>query len=271
MNCQGKLLTFNYPLIMGIVNITQDSFFDGGIYLQEESILQRIDTVIEEGAHIVDIGCMATNPFAESISEEEELARLKKVIKIIFPKYSNIIFSIDTYRASIAEYAIDNGINIINDISGGDFDNNMFATVARLKAPYILMHTSGRPHEMQQKTNYNDIIADIMLHLSERIERLHDLGVADIIVDPGFGFGKTIEQNYYLLQHLSIFQELNCPILAGLSRKSMVYKMLNISPKDSLNATCVVNTIALLNGANILRVHDVKAAAETIQIVNKIK
>lgn len=271
MNCQGKLLTFNYPLVMGIVNITQDSFFDGGQYLQEKNIVERIETIISEGADIVDIGCIATNPFAETISEEEELSRLKKVIKIIFPKYSNIIFSIDTYRASIAEYAIDNGINIINDISGGDFDNNMFATVARLKAPYILMHTSGRPHEMQQKTNYNNIIADIMFHLSERIERLHDFGVADIIVDPGFGFGKTIEQNYYLLQHLSIFQELNCPLLVGLSRKSMLYKMLNISPEDALNATSIVNTIALLNGANILRVHDVKEAVEAIKIVNKIK
>ena len=212
---------------------------------------------------------MATNPLANELSEYEELKSAEKALNDIIPRFQDVIFSIDTWRSAVAKMAVEMGVSIINDISGGDFDAEMFATVAKLQVPYIAMHTSTKPEIMQQHTDYENIVNDIFLHLSKKVEKLHLLGVNDVIIDVGFGFGKTIEQNYELLRDLPVFKTLNCPVLVGISRKSMLYNVLNISPAESLNATTVANTIALLNGANILRVHDVKEAKEVVRICNK--
>lgn len=271
MNCSGLLVSVNKPLVMGILNITQDSFFDGGLYQQKDAILKRVEQILNEGADIVDVGCMATNPQAKEISQEEELKILDYVGNILFPTYKDVLFSIDTYRSKVAARAVNMGFSIVNDISGGDFDPDMFETVAKLQVPYILMHTSGKPHEMQQKTNYNNVVQDIILIFSKKVQKLHTLGVNDIIIDPGFGFGKTVEQNYELMKNLSVFQTLQCPILVGISRKSMIYKLLDISPSEALNGTTVLNTFALMNGANILRVHDVKPAVEAVKIVSQLQ
>jgi dihydropteroate synthase len=216
---------------------------------------------------MIDIGCMATNPQAKELSENEELSITKTVLNNILPHFPDVIFSIDTWRSSVAQMAVEMGVSIINDVSGGEFDEKMFAVIADLQVPYILMHTSDIPEIMQQKTDYQDVVSDVFLYLSKRLERLRLLGVNDVIIDPGFGFGKTILQNYNLLANLRMFKELGCPIMAGLSRKSMLYNLLETSPQQTLNATTVVNTIALLHGANILRVHDVKEAREAVKII----
>ena len=271
MNCKGKLINFDTPKVMGILNITEYSFFDGGKYFNNpQKYLRQIEIMLEEGADIIDIGCMATNPYAKELSEEQELSITQDVLNNILPRFGDVIFSIDTWRSQVAEMAINMGVSIINDISGGEFDEKMFETVAKLQVPYILMHTSGKPEIMQQKTNYKDVVLDIFLYLSKRLEMLRLLGVNDVIIDAGFGFGKTVEQNYTLLRELHVFNQLDCPLLAGLSRKSMLYKFLETSPQEVLNATTVVNTIALLNGADILRVHDVKEAVEAVKIVGQI-
>ena len=254
---------------MGILNITDNSFYDGGKYVKSSDFLFQIEKMLEEGADIIDIGCMATNPNAQELEEREELASVEKALNRIIRYFPDAVFSIDTWRASVAELAVEMGVSIINDVSGGDFDAEMFAAVAKLQIPYIAMHTSAKPHLMQQKTDYTDIVIDIFIHLSKKVEKLHLLGVNDVIIDVGFGFGKTIEQNYKLLNHLPFFKTLNCPILVGISRKSMLYKLLNISPAESLNATTVANTIALLNGADILRVHDVKEAKQVVEMGEK--
>jgi dihydropteroate synthase len=271
MNCKGKLIHFDTPKIMGILNITEYSFFDGGKYYNSpDKYLFRIENMLEEGADIIDIGCMATNPFAKELSEKEELHVTETALNNILPRFPNVIFSIDTWRATVAQTAIEMGVSIINDISGGEFDENMFSVAAQLQAPYILMHTSDRPNVMQQNTDYKDVVSDIFLYISKRLELLRLSGVNDVIVDVGFGFGKTIPQNYTLLKQLYLFKELGCPLLAGLSRKTMLYKLLETTPQDVLNATTVVNTIAVLNGANILRVHDIKEASEVIKIVSQL-
>jgi dihydropteroate synthase len=271
INCKGKLFHFNRPKVMGILNITEYSFFDGGKYYNDpQKYLSRIEKMLEEGADVIDIGCMATNPKSIELSEEEELKTTVTALNNIIQRFPDIIFSIDTWRAKIAQKAVEMGVSIINDISGGEFDNEMFAVVAKLNVPYILMHTSGCPAEMQQKTQYKDVVKDVFLYLSKRLDILQQMGVNDVIIDPGFGFGKTVDQNYELLKQLSLFKELGCPILAGVSRKAMLYKLLEISPQEALNATTVVNTIALLNGADILRVHDVKEAVEAVKIVGKM-
>ncbi len=269
MNCKGKLIRFDVPKVMGILNITEYSFFDGGKYFNHpDKYLFRIEKMLEEGADIIDIGCMATNPYAKELSENEELHITEESLKNILPRFSDVTFSIDTWRATVAKTAIEMGVSIINDISGGEFDERMFPVVAQLQVPYILMHTSDKPEVMQQKTDYNNVVADIFLYLSKRLEILRLLGVNDVIIDPGFGFGKTVEQNYELLKQLSLFRELGCPLLAGLSRKTMLYKFLETTPQNVLNATTVVNTIALMHGADILRVHDVKEACEAVKIVS---
>jgi dihydropteroate synthase len=268
MNCKGKLIHFDSPQIMGILNITEHSFFDGGKYYNSpDKYLFRIESMLKEGADIIDIGCMATNPYAKELSEKEELHVMETALNNILPQFPDVIFSIDTWRSTVAQTAIEMGVSIINDISGGEFDENMFSVVAQLQAPYVLMHTSDRPEVMQQKTNYKNPVFDIYLYLSKRLELLRLSGVNDVIVDIGFGFGKTVPQNYTLLKRLSLFKELGCPLLAGLSRKTMLYKLLETNPENVLNATTIVNTIALLNGADILRVHDVKEARETVKIV----
>ena len=256
---------------MGIINITEDSFFDGGIYFNNtDKYLSRIETMLAEGADMIDIGCMATNPKAKELSEYEELKITESTLKHILSRFPDVIFSIDTWRSTVAEMAIEMGVSIINDISGGEFDEKMFAVLARLQVPYILMHTSDKPKFMQQKTDYQDVVSEVFLYISKRLEKLRLLGVNDVIVDPGFGFGKTISQNYNLLAELHLFKTLGCPVLAGLSRKSMLYNFLETTPQQALNATTVANTIAILHGASILRVHDVKETKEAIKIVSQV-
>lgn len=271
LNCGGFLLDLRTPRIMGILNITPDSFFDGGKYITEKECIEQVERMILEGASIIDIGAVSTRPGALEVSKEEELARLLPIVKTVASNFPNIIISVDTWRSSIAEEAINSGAHIINDISGGQFDDKMFETIAKYNVPYILMHTTGKPNNMQQNTDYQDVVHDIIRFFSFQLNTLRELGVHDVILDPGFGFGKTLDQNYDLMNRLSSFHVLNLPILVGVSRKSMAYKLLNITAQDSLNATTILNTIALLNGASILRVHDVKQAMEAIYIVTKTK
>jgi len=268
MNCKGKLITFERPLVMGILNVTPDSFYDGGQYFSEKAILEQAEKLILEGADILDIGGYSTRPNAQNISEEEEINRVIPAIRVIKKHFPATILSIDTFRASVAKEAVINGADIINDISGGQLDEQMFEIVANLQVPYILMHSRGNPQTMSQLTHYENILLEILHFFEERIQKLHILGVKDIILDLGFGFAKTKEQNFYLLKHLSYFKTLNLPILVGISRKSMIYKTLNITPEQALNGTSVLNTFALSQGTNILRVHDVKEAKEAIVLHN---
>jgi dihydropteroate synthase len=252
---------------MGILNITKDSFYDGGQYLKTEDYLRRIEKMLSEGADIIDIGCMATNPKSKELPPNEELITMEKALENIMFRFPDVLFSIDTWRSDVAKKAVEMGVAIINDISGGEFDDKMFATVAELQVPYIVMHTSAKPQIMQQNTNYNNVVDDVFLYLSRKVEELHLSGVNDIIIDVGFGFGKTTQQNHELLRHLHFFKSLNCPVLVGLSRKTMLYELLDIPPSACLNATTVAHTVALLGGANILRVHDVKEAKEVVKIL----
>ncbi|MBE6313290.1 MAG: dihydropteroate synthase [Bacteroidales bacterium] len=258
------------PLVMGVLNTTPDSFFDGGRYCEKNAVLQRAKQIIEEGADIIDIGGYSSRPNAEHISVEEEKKRLAPNIELLLKNFPDITISVDTFRAEIADFLAENyNIAIINDISGGELDEKMFETAARLDICYILMHMRGTPKTMQQLNIYNNVTEEVLNYLRERIETLNAMGVKKIIIDPGFGFAKDTEQNYELLKNLRQFAALNYPILAGLSRKSMLYKTLGNTPADCLNATTAANTMALMNGAKILRVHDVKEAKETITIFQK--
>lgn len=253
---------------MGILNITPDSFYADSRATHEEEIASRIEQIISEGANIIDIGAYSSRPGAEVVSVEEEYQRLKLGMRILRSIDSNILVSVDTFRADVARKAIDNlGADIINDISGGDLDEKMFETAAQLNVPYILMHMRGTPKNMASMTDYTNVTVEVIKSLADKVNRLALLGVNDVIVDPGFGFSKTIEQNYELLKNLEIFHELDRPMLVGVSRKSMIYKPLNSTPQEALNGTTVLNTIALLTGASILRVHDVKEAVEAIKLV----
>jgi dihydropteroate synthase len=267
INCNGKLVDLTSPKVMGILNITPDSFFDGGKYNNPSTIINQIEKMINDGATFIDVGAYSSRPGAKHISEEEELERILPVIKLLSKEFPNILLSADTFRASIAEKCINNGACIINDISAGSMDQNMFNIVAKLKAPYIMMHMQGTPQNMQKNPTYNNVVNHILYYFSKKINELLNLGVNDIITDIGFGFGKTIDQNYELLKHLDLFKNLDVPTLVGLSRKSMLSKPLEITQNEALNATTTANTIALLNGANILRVHDVKEAMEAVKIV----
>lgn len=254
------------PKIMGILNITPDSFFDGGNYLSVDTALKRIESLLEEGADIIDMGAYSSRPGAENVSEEEELNRLIPVLKAGVSAFPNAIWSIDTFRANVARAAIEQGAHLINDISGGTLDDQMFQTIADLQVPYILMHMRGTPQSMQEETVYNDLIEEISLFFGRQITALRNLGVKYIILDPGFGFAKTMEQNYQLLDRVEELFIHGYPILGALSRKSMIYKRLNITPADALNGTTALNTILLLKGVQLLRVHDVAAAKECIQL-----
>jgi dihydropteroate synthase len=265
-NINGKLFSFAYPVVMGILNATPDSFYDGGKNNSIEAALQRAEDILTQGGDIIDIGAASTRPGATEISIEEELQRLIPVVKAIATEFPDAILSVDTYRAVVAEEAIKAGAHIINDIAGGTMDAAMFATVAKLHVPYILMHIQGTPQTMQQNPEYTNVVAEVLLSLSQKVNELKRLGVADIIIDPGFGFGKTTEHNYQLLSNLRQLQLLGCPILAGLSRKGMITKVLGTTPDQALNGTTVVNTLALENGASILRVHDVKEAVEAVAL-----
>jgi len=268
INCRGHLLDLSTPRIMGILNITPDSFYDGDLFFTKEEIAKRVHQLVSEGADIIDVGGYSSRPGAEHISEEEEYRRLERALSIIRKDYPDQIISVDTFRSVIARKVIEHyNVGIVNDISGGTMDENMFETIAALQVPYILMHIQGTPENMQKNPVYENLMKEIFYFFSKSIERLKSLGVNDVILDPGFGFGKTIAHNYELLHRLNYFRILEMPLLAGLSRKSMIYKPLHITPDEALNGSVVVQTIALLNGVNILRTHDVKAAREIVELV----
>jgi dihydropteroate synthase len=266
LNCKGKLLDLSQPIIMGILNITPDSFFDGGKYMSNTSILGKATKMLEEGAQIIDIGGMSSRPGADFISVQEELDRILPAVEIINKHYPETIISIDTIRSAVAKQAVSSGACIINDISAGKFDDELFQTVAQLKVPYILMHMQGQPKNMQTNPNYKDIALEVLDFMIEKVGQLRALGVKDICIDPGFGFGKSLQHNYQLLKKMHIFKILELPILCGLSRKSMIYKLLNTTPDKALNGTSALHMIALQEGAKILRVHDVREAFEVIQL-----
>lgn len=266
INVRGRLVSLDEPQVMGILNVTPDSFFATSRCRSEEEIRQRVCMMRREGATMVDIGAYSSRPGAEEVSVEEELRRLLPAVGIVREEWPDAIISVDTFRAEVARQAVEAGADIINDISGGEMDKDMFRTVAELHVPYILMHMQGTPQDMQKAPHYDNLMCEVFRSLGERVEELHEAGVADVIVDPGFGFGKTMAQNYEMMVRLGEFRLLGCPILVGISRKSMVYRLLDTTPEESLNGTTALNTIALMNGASILRVHDVREAVEAIKI-----
>ena len=267
INCNGTLIDLSTPKVMGILNCTPDSFFDGGKYDNQTSIVYQVEKMLSEGATFIDVGAYSSRPGAKHISEDEELNRILPVIKLLISEFPSILISVDTFRSQVAEQCIHHGACIINDISAGEMDTNMFSTVAKLQVPYILMHMKGTPQNMQQNPTYTNVVTDLLYYFSKKIAELRELGLNDIITDVGFGFGKTTEHNYQLLKHFELFKNLETPLLVGLSRKGMIYKPLEITAETALNATTAANTVALLNGASILRVHDVKEAAEAVKIV----
>jgi dihydropteroate synthase len=267
LNCRGKLIDLSTPKVMGILNVTPDSFYDGGFYVEEEAVKRRIDRLWSGGADIVDVGACSTRPGAHMITAEEEKKRLIPALQYIRDKYSELIVSLDTCRAEVVAMAItDFRIDMVNDISAGRADALMLETVARNDIPFVMMHMQGMPHTMQNNPTYDNIVKDIMTFFSERLHQANTYGIKDIIIDPGFGFGKTIQHNYQLLRGLKAFEVFELPVMVGLSRKSMIYKSLEVTPGEALNGTTVVNTMALLNGANILRVHDVREAKEAVTL-----
>lgn len=270
LNVGGKILDLSAPKVMGILNITPDSFFEGSRTQSEKEILTQAEKMLTEGADILDLGAYSSRPGATDISVEEEKQRLIPAVKLIVKHFPEAVISVDTFRASIAKEAIESGAHIINDISGGNLDQEMFKTVGKLGVPYILMHMKGTPQTMKNLTDYNDLFGEIKLYFSEKIAQLKQAGIKDIVLDLGFGFAKNIPQNFELLKQLADFRTLGFPILAGLSRKRMIYKTLDIDANEALNGTTILNTIALLGGASILRVHDVKEAREAILLINKI-
>ncbi|RRD59420.1 dihydropteroate synthase [Tannerella forsythia] len=272
INLNGRLLSLKSPVVMGILNATPDSFYAGSRQATEAAIAQRIETILTEGGTIVDIGGYSSRPDAAEVTEADEWQRIEPALKRMQKDYPDVPVSVDTFRAAIARRAVEEyGVALINDISGGMLDAQMFDTVASLQVPYILMHMRGTPQTMQQHTDYDDLMEEIMLYFAQKVRTLRQLGVNDVILDPGFGFAKTLGQNYELMRSLTEFSlHFDTPLLVGISRKSMIYRLLNTTPEESLNGTTVLNTYALLNGADILRVHDVKAAAEAIEIVKQL-
>jgi len=268
ININGTLLDLSTPKIMGILNITPDSFYDGGEFNSDKKILNQVEKMIIEGVDIIDIGGYSSRPGAKEVNINDEISRVIPTIELIKNKFIDTIISIDTFRSEVAKKAINSGASIINDISAGDLDSNMFNCVAELKVPYIMMHMKGTPNSMQKNPTYQNVINEIVENLSKKLFSAKKAGIVDVIIDPGFGFGKTLDHNYCILNNLSFFKELDCPILVGISRKSMVYKLIKKNPENSLNGTTCLNTISILNGAKILRVHDVKEAKEVITLTN---
>lgn len=258
----GKLMDLSVPRIMGIINVNEDSFYQGSRVIDDRQILRRVEQFVKEGAEIIDIGGISTRPGADLFTVEEELARVIPCIEQVRKQFPDVILSIDTFRSKVALAAVNAGVSIINDVYGGRYDDNMFPTVASTGVPYILMHSRGDSSNMQMKTSYENLVQDVVKELSDPLVRLRELGVLDVIIDPGFGFAKTVSQNYELLKSLCLLETLNCPLLVGVSRKSMIYKKLGISPAESLNGTTILNTLAVLNGAGIIRVHDAREAYE---------
>ena len=270
INCKGQLVDLSTPKVMGILNVTPNSFFDGGKYKNESEMLSKVGKMLSEGATFIDVGAYSSKPSAEFVSEEEELQRIVPIINLILEYYPETLISIDTFRSDVAKVCIENGAAIINDISAGNLDDNMLETIAKYNVPYIMMHMRGTPQTMQAMTSYENIVKEILFYFSERIAQARSHGINDLIVDPGFGFAKTLEQNYEVLQKMELFEILELPLLAGVSRKSMIYKTLHSTAEEALNGTTVLNTIALTKGAKILRVHDVKEAMECVTLFNKI-
>lgn len=270
INCKGQIIDLSTPKIMGILNITPNSFYDGGKYSSENNAILQVEKMLKEGATFIDIGAYSSKPNAEFVSEEEELIRIIPIVKSILKEFPETLLSIDTFRSSVAQECLNNGAALINDISAGSLDEKMMEVIASNNIPYIMMHLRGTPQTMQSQTNYEHLINEILTYFSDKISKARSLGISDIIIDPGFGFAKTTDQNYELLSNLERFKILELPILAGVSRKSMIYKTLNINPEEALNGTTILNTIAVTKGATILRVHDVKEAIECVKLYEKL-
>jgi dihydropteroate synthase len=272
INVNGRLMDLSEPQVMGILNVTPDSFYAGSRMETEKDIINRLHQITSEGASILDIGAYSSRPDAEHISTEEEMNRLRTGLDLVRKHQPEAVVSVDTFRADVAKMCVEEfGAAMINDISAGQLDAAMFGTIAQLGVPYIMMHMQGTPQNMQMNPHYDHLLKEVFLYFAERVQKLRDLGAKDIIIDPGFGFGKTLEHNYELMNHLDEFQLFELPLLVGISRKSMIYKLLGTTPEEALNGTTVLNTLALMKGANILRVHDVKAAKEAVTLIEKMK
>ncbi|MBL4649094.1 MAG: dihydropteroate synthase [Aureispira sp.] len=271
INCRGTLLDLSSPIVMGILNITPDSFYEESRMKTEWEVRTQVEKMLEEGARIIDIGGASSRPGADFVSVEEELNRVIPIINLLVKHYPEALLSIDTYRAKVAKESIDSGIHLINDISASSIDEGLLDVVAAGNVPYVLMHMQGSPQDMQQEPNYDSVVVEVLDFLVKKVALLKSKGIQDIIIDPGFGFGKTIEHNYQLLNHLSVYKVLEMPILAGISRKSMIWKVLKNTPEEALHGTTALHVIALQNGANILRVHDVRPAVEAIQLMQVLE
>jgi dihydropteroate synthase len=270
IRCNGELIDLTKPKVMGILNLTPNSFFDGGKYKTDTEILSQVEKMLTDGATFIDIGAYSSKPSAEFITEKEELNRIVAVVELIIKKIPEALLSIDTFRSEVAKACLDRGAAIINDISAGNLDDKMLETVAKYNVPYIMMHTRGTPQTMQTMTNYENIVKEMLFYFAEKVAVARRFGINYLIVDPGFGFAKTLDQNYEVLHDLELFATLQLPLLAGFSRKSMIYKALGSSADEALNGTTILNTIALTKGAKILRVHDVKEAMECVTLLNKL-
>lgn len=267
INCKGNLIDLSQPKVMGILNLTPNSFYDGGKHKEADEVVSQVEKMLNDGATFIDIGAYSSKPNADFVSAVEEMNRLLPIVDLLLKKFPDILISVDTFRSEVAQKAVENGVSIVNDISAGMLDVKMLETVAKFNVPYVMMHMRGNPKTMQSLTNYEDVVKEIIYYFSERILLARSFGINDIIIDPGFGFAKTLEQNYEVLQKLELFSMLELPLLAGVSRKSMIYKTLENSPEEALNGTTVLNTIALQKGAKILRVHDVKEAVECVKLM----
>ncbi len=270
INCKGQIIDLTTPKIMGILNITPNSFYDGGIYSLEKNAIAQVEKMLKEGATFIDIGAYSSKPNAEFVSQEEELIRIIPVVKTILKEFPEALLSIDTFRSSVAQECLNNGAALINDISAGNLDEKMMEVISKYNVPYIMMHLRGTPQTMQSQTNYEHLIKEMITYFSDKVNKARSLGINDLIIDPGFGFSKTTDQNFEILSNLELFKVLELPILAGVSRKSMIYKPLEVTANDALNGTTVLNTIAITKGANIIRVHDVKEAVECVKLCEKL-
>ena len=270
INCKGKLIDLITPKIMGILNLTPDSFYDGGKYNNEKEVFSQVEKMLNDGATFIDIGAYSSRPGAQHISEKEELERIVPIVKALISRHPDIIISIDTFRSNVAKKCIEAGAALINDISAGNMDPEMFRTVSKLNVPYIMMHMQGTPQNMQENPIYNNVTQEVLFYFSEKIALARSFGINDLIIDPGFGFGKTNEHNFQLLNELELFKNIELPLLVGVSRKSMIYKTLNTDAKKALNGTTALNTLSVHKGANILRVHDVKEAVECVTLLHKL-
>ncbi len=271
INCKGKLVDLSIPKVMGILNVTPDSFYDGGKFRNIHTVLPQVERMLREGATFIDIGGYSSRPNANNVSQYEELQRVLPITELVLKEFPDVLLSIDTFRSGVAKECLDTGVSMINDISAGTLDSEMFKIIAQYNVPYVAMHMKGNPQEMQLHTDYKDLLKEVRFYFSKKVAELHALGVSDIILDPGFGFAKTLEQNYELLKQLSLLQSFELPILVGVSRKSMIYKFLNTSANEALNGTTALHMFALQQGAHLLRVHDVREAVECIKLWTQIR